>query len=143
MSVGACKLLYHSFVFFFVTQENQYKDATPLQTKLCKAIAVVLGNTAEVQKLDRARRCHKSNPNHKERANDYLSKLALVQSNVLSKQLKLKRRFDAWEREFFVTHNCLLALLEDINNDLTASELNKQLKYARALLREWKMDALG
>lgn len=142
MSVGACKLLYHSFVFFFVTQENQYKDATPLQTKLCKAIAVVLGNTAEVQKLDRARRCHKSNPNHKERANDYLSKLALVQSNVLSKQLKLKRRFDAWEREFFVTHNCLLALLEDIN-DLTASELNKQLKYARALLREWKMDALG
>ena len=129
--------------FIFVTQENQYKDAHPLQTKLCKAIAVVLGNTAEVQKLDRASRCHKSNPNSRERTNDYLSKLALVQSNILSEQRKLKRRFDEWEREFFVTHNCLLALPEDINNDPTATELNKQLKYARALLREWKMDDLG
>lgn len=129
--------------FLFVTQENQYKDATPLQTKLCKAIAVVLGNTAEVEKLDKARRYHKSNPNHKEKANDYLSMLALVQSNVLSEQRKLKRRFDEWEREFFVTHNFLLALPEDINNDPKASELNKQLKYVRALLREWKMDALG
>jgi len=135
-------LIEHLF-FHFVTQEKQHNDVTPLQTKLCKAIAIVLGNTAEVQKLDKARRHHKTNPNNRERANDYLSKLALVQSNVLSEQRKLKRRFEDWEKEFFVTHNCLLALPEDVNNDPAATELNKKLNCARALLWEWNIDALG
>ena len=46
-----------------------------------------------------------------------------MQSKVLSEGCKLKRRFEEWEREFFVTHNCLLALPEDIKNDPTATGL--------------------
>ena len=114
-----------------------------LQAKLCKAVSVVLGPMPEVEKLDQARRQHKSWPNIRHIKNDYLSKLALVQTKVLTEQHRLKRRFDEWEREFFVNNNCLLALPEDIKNDPTAAKLKNQLKYASALLKEWKMDALG
>ena len=65
-----------------------------------------------------------------------------MQSKVLAEQRKLKKKFEEWE-EFFVTHNCLLALPEDIYNDATAKELKKKIKYADGLLNEWKMDALG
>lgn len=132
-----------TIIFFLLfTQENQQKEAAPLQTKLCKAVAVVLGPTQEVKNVDQARRRHKSKPNNKDAANDYLDKLALVQSKVLGEHRKLKKRFDEWEREFFVAHNCTLALPEDIKSDPEATELMKQIKYAKALLKEWKMDAL-
>ena len=36
------------------TQENQNKDPTWLQTKLCKAISAVLRPTSEVEKLNQA-----------------------------------------------------------------------------------------
>ena len=134
---------HYLLLFFpFVIQEMQQKEAAPLQTKLCEAVAVVLGTTQEVKNLDQARRHHKSKLNNKEAANDYLDKLALVQSKVLSEHRKLKNRFDEWEREFFVTHNCTLALPEDIKSDPEATELMKQIKYAKALLKEWKMDVL-
>ena len=136
------KSLSFAFFFPFVIQEIQQKEAAPLQTKLCEAVAVVLGTTQEVKNLDQARRHHKSKLNNKEAANGYLDKLALVQSKVLSEYRKLKNRFDEWEREFFVTHNCTLALPEDIKSDPEATELMKQIKYAKALLKEWKMDAL-
>ena len=131
-----------SCLSLFVTQERE-KDASLLQTKLCKAVSVVVGTTPEVQKLDQARRLHKSKPNNIVLANDYQTKLSLVQSKVLAEQRKLKKKFEEWEKDFFVTHNCLLALPEDINNDATAKELKKKIKYADGLLNEWKMDALG
>lgn len=65
-----------------------------------------------------------------------------MQSKVLCEHCKLKKRFDEWEREFFVTHNFLLASPEDISNDAVAAEIKNQLKYATALLKEWKMEAL-
>ena len=77
----------------FETQGNGYKEATQLQTKLCKAVAVVLGTTSEVKSLDQARRCHKSKPNNRDAANDYLNKLALVQiitSLTWAQQIKEK-----------------------------------------------------
>lgn len=81
----------------------------------------------EVQRLDQARRLHKTNPNNTVLANDYQTKLALVRSKVLAEQRKLKKKFEEWEKEFFVTHNCLLALPEDIYIDATAKELKKKL----------------
>lgn len=124
-------------------QKEKEKDISLLQTKLCKAVSVVVGTTPEVQNLDQARRLHKSKPNNIVLANDYQTKLALVQSKVLAEQCKLKKKFEEWEKEFFVTHNCLLVLPEEINNDATAKELKKKIVYADGLLNEWKMDALG
>ena len=143
MFYGPCTCMTVFCLVPFETQENGHKEATQLQTKLCKAVAVALGTTSEVKSLDQARRYHKSKPNNRDAANDYLNKLALVQSQVLREHNKLKKSFDEWEREFFVTHNCLLASPEDLKNDPTATELMKQIKYAGALLKEWKMDALG
>ena len=109
----------------FETQENGHTEDTQIQTKLCKAVAVVLGTTTQVKSLDQARRCHKSKPNNRDAVDDYLNKLALVQSQVLCEHNKLKTSFDEWEREFFVTHNCLFASPEDLKNDPPVTGLMK------------------
>ena len=143
MFYGPCTCMTVFCLVPFETQENGHKEATQLQTKLCKAVGVVLGTTSEIKSLDQARRCHKRKPNNRDAANDYLNKLTFMQSQVLCKHNKLKKSFDKWERKFFVTYNCLLAWPEGLKNDPTATELMKQIKYASALLKEWKMDGLG
>ena len=75
----------------FETQENGHTEDTQIQTKLCKAVAVALGTTTQVKSLDQARRCHKSKPNNRDAADDYLNKLALVQ--VLREHKKIREKF--------------------------------------------------
>ena len=117
----------------------------PLKTRLAKAIAVVLGNVKEVQKLDRKRGILKdvlqtNNEIGKQEAiKNYESVLVPLQTKVLAEQSKVKEQFDNWKKAYYVENNQRAATYEAMKNDKIASVLLKKIKYAEALLKEWKI----
>ena len=113
----------------------------PLQTRLAKAIAVVLGNIKEVQKLDR-RRCalkdilkSKKDMGKEKAIKNYESLLVPLQTKVLAEKSKVKEQFDKWEKAYYA-ENQKAATYDVIKNDKLASVLLKKIKYADAILKE-------
>ncbi|XP_048586636.1 cilia- and flagella-associated protein 251-like [Nematostella vectensis] len=62
------------------------------ETKLGRAVQVVLGLNEEVKNLDHARSLLKKHPTDRDAIQDYEQKLARVQTQVLSKNADLKKR---------------------------------------------------
>lgn len=117
----------------------QKTTSNALQTKLGKAVAKVLGITTDVCILDHARLQHKLHPKNKDIHDDYLTKLALIQTKVLAKLQETKQNLKQWEKEFY-SKNSILASNEDVVSDATAAKLLRQTKFASALLKEWKIN---
>ena len=118
---------------------SQHGTPPTLQTKLGKVVSQVLGTTTEVYKLDQARARHKSKPKSREIYDDYLTKLAPIQTKTLAKLQEIKEAFSKWEREFYSKHG-ILASNEDVKNDQTATQLLNKRKHASELLKQWNIN---
>jgi hypothetical protein len=99
------------------------------KTKLGKAVEVVLGST-KVTKFDSARDLLKKNSRCIDTVKDYECKLALIQTKILAKEKEIKTSWKELEKQFFVSHNCRTATIDEMKNDKNASKYLKQLKYS-------------
>ena len=123
--------------------QNQYL----LQTRLGKAVAVVLGQTAEVESLDKNHHDLKtlkksSQPQpavYRWAEEKYKNTLAPIQVKVLAARTKSEKELAAWEKEYFLNNNFVSPSHETMKADSVASVLVKQVKYAQALLKEWNI----
>ena len=70
---------------------------------------------------------------------DYLQALAAVQTKVSKEHTSLLSKFKEWEQKFFLENDFISPTDEDIKKDAIASILLEKLKYAKALLEEWKI----
>lgn len=103
-----------------------------------QSVEFVLGRTAEVVQFDRARQQHKQWPQNSYYFNEYMNKLAIMETRVSKQQQHYQDQLNQWEREFFVKHNCKVATQNDIASSPAAKLLIKKLKYAKAMLKKFK-----
>ena len=110
-------------------------------TKLGKAILKVLGDDDEVRSLDKCRHMSKQQPNDKELQDLYMEKLAAIQTRVSRAHSECITLFKKWDQEFFMNkgNDWASPSDQDIEKDKNISELMQKIKYAKALLREWKI----
>ena len=72
--------------------------------------------------------------------NLYTEKLAPIQTKVLAAKSKTERQLVEWEKEFTTKDNFTAPSYREIKNNLTAAALYKTIKFAKALLNEWKIN---
>lgn len=68
-----------------------------------------------------------------------MDELAKIQTSVSKKLRELNTALREWDKNYFLKNNHL-PTYADVDNDEESRKLTKQIKYAKALLREWKMD---
>ena len=68
-----------------------------------------------------------------------MDELAKIQTSVSKKLRELNTALREWDKNYFLKKNHL-PTYADVDNDEESRKLTKQIKYAKALLREWKMD---
>ena len=111
---------------------------SPVQTKLGKAVEIILGHTAEVKELDTLRLRLKSNPENKFLYNKYMDNLASIQTKVINKHHMLKTELKEWEKLYFIENNFKSPTVSDIKQSVKASKIYNKMRYTKALLKEWK-----
>ena len=95
-------------------------------------------HACEVALFDKLRHEHKQYPHHPYYFEKYMNELAKIQTIVLKKYRELNNAFKEWDKTFFTEHNRLPSYI-DVGNDDKGKQLTKKLKYAKALLKEWKI----
>lgn len=113
----------------------------PIHSKLGNALQVILGKTHEViqfDKLHTAMKAKKNRDMHDQ--NLYAEKLAPIQTKVLAAKSKTERQLVEWEKEFTLKNNFTAPSYREIKNNPTAAILYKKIKFAKALLNEWKIN---
>ena len=125
--------LLHHFPFKGGSNDSQ------LQTSLGKSVAVVLGVTPDVVLFDKARNEYKKHPKDTYCYERFLDELVKIQTGVLKKQRELNVAFREWDKNYYLKNNHLPTSAH-VNQDEEGKELTRKLKYAKVLLREWKMD---
>jgi len=117
-----------------------------LQTHLGKALAVVLGHTDEVQSLDsrhyQLKQMKKQNNQMKNKhlENLYRDSLANIQVKVLSEKTIAEKKLKAWEKDYVLNNDLKTPSLEEMKLDKEASVFLNKIKYANALVKEWKIN---
>ena len=120
-------------------EQNKHPDHE-MQTRLGKAIAVVLGNTLEVKKLDEKHKLLKQSANQNmEKEKDYLDMLAPVQAQVLQENQKAHTSLLQWEKEYCLKNNLSAPSYTMMKTDATASILLRKIKHSSALLKHWNI----
>ena len=114
-----------------------------LQSKLGKALAVVLGQTDQVERFDRRhvelkQSTKRNNRAEKQKLEDYKQDLAYLQTKVLAKNTEAKNCLLEWEKEQCIKNKSSPSS-EQMKNDKTAGPLLSKLKYSEALLKQWKV----
>ena len=104
-----------------------------------KSIAVVLGNTPDVVLFDKRRYEHKKYPKDSYHYERFMDELANIQTSVARKLRELNESLKKWDKNFYLTNNHL-PTHADVDKDEEGKMLTRQIKYAKVLLREWKMD---
>lgn len=66
--------------------------------------------------------------------------LAHLQVKVLAERTKVEAMLVDWERNYTINNGLVATSQDQIKSDKKAASLLKVLKYANALLREWKID---
>ena len=108
-------------------------------TKMGKAVEFILGITIEVAQFDKARQRHKQWPKNNFYFEEYMDKLADMETKVSKQQHQFRDQLAAqWEQEFFVKNNCKVATQNDIASSPPAKLLVDKLKYAKAILNKFK-----
>lgn len=115
-----------------------------LQTSLGSAVAVVVGCTKQVVKLDKLqhylKQCKINNITNHNAEEDHKNMLAQLQVAVLAEKTKISKELHAWERAYTLTNNLVSPSYEEMKDDPTASGILRKLKYANRLIREWKIN---
>ena len=110
-----------------------------INTKLCKNIARIVGETECVYKLDTARQNMKQHPTSIFHTNNYQNLLAVVQTKILAHHTSLKKQHKDWERQYYLDHDCTEASLEDLKTDKEQYSIYKKLVLCEELLKHWKI----
>ena len=118
-------------------------SGTFLCPNYCGFAKVVIGKTKEVKNLDKKhmnlKELSKSNRRDKELEKNYMEDLAHVQTQVLTENRKLQASLVEWEKDYVLKNGLLAPSIEQMKSDKTASCLLNKIKYASALLSEWKI----
>ena len=122
------------------TPKPNRSDSFP-GTKLGKAVLQVLGDNEEVRSLDKTCHLAKQHANDKALQDIYLEKLVVIQARVSQKHGECMQKFREWDYNFFLNEKNDLASPsdKDIKKDKAISELLRKIKYAEALMKEWKI----
>jgi hypothetical protein len=116
-----------------------------LKTSLGKALKVVLGHTEEVQSLDnqhyKLKKLMKQNNDKRDKqlGHAYEEAFANMQAKVLREKSIAEKKLKTWEKEYVINHDLKAPSLEDMKRDNESSTLLKQIKYADAMLSNWKI----
>ena len=109
-----------------------------INTKLCKNIARIVGETECVYKLDTARQNIKQHPTSIFHTNNYENLLAAVQTQILAHHT-LKKQHKEWERQYYLDRDCTKASLENLKTDKEQYSIYKRLVLCDELLKHWKI----
>lgn len=110
------------------------------QTSLGRSVAVVLGVTPDVILFDKRRSTYKKYPQNRCHYERFMDELAKIQTSVSKKLRELNTALREWDKNYFLKNNHLPTYADVDNDEESRKQLTKQIKYAKALLREWKMD---
>ena len=69
----------------------------------------------------------------------YSEMLAPIQVKVLAAKTKTNRELIEWDKEFTINDNFTTPSYNDIKANPIAAALYNKLKFAKALLKEWKI----
>ena len=69
----------------------------------------------------------------------YSEMLAPIQVKVLATKAKTNRELIEWDKEFTINNNFTTPSYNDIKANPIAAALYNKLKFAKALLKEWKI----
>ncbi|XP_078384061.1 uncharacterized protein LOC144666512 [Oculina patagonica] len=110
-----------------------------IQTKLCKNIAKIVGETENVYKLDTARQNMKQHPTSTFHTNNFQNLLAPMQTQNLAHHTSLKKQHKEWEKQYFLQNDCAEASLEDLKTDNEQYSIYKKLVLCEELFKHWKI----
>ena len=122
-----------------INQQNSSMSKSPLSSVLATNVAKILGETADVKKLDHHRTQLRKNPTSKSVQQDYQTQLAYIQTQVLAKHSQLASSFKEWEALFTSNNNGLEPTLDEIEKDEKGCNLYKALRLCRQLLKHWNI----
>ena len=135
-----------AYTHYFANQ--QYYQATMLALHL-KQLTILLKTllfvptpkvTKDLRELDLLRQKHRHRPNSRHFYNKYMDKLAQIQTQVSRAKTDSEKSLVQWQKEYFLENNFLSPTLLDMKNNPVASAIVKQIKTAKFLLREWKIE---
>ena len=110
-----------------------------LQTTLGKNVAVVLGVTPDVVLFDKMRSEYKKHPKDTYCYERFMDELVKIQTGILKKLRELNVALREWDKNYFLKNNHLPTYAH-VNQDEEGKQLTRKIKYAKVLLKEWKMD---
>lgn len=112
-----------------VTVLNQNENSE-IQSRLGKALKIVLGNTQEVHSLDKKytqlKELKKRKTTNLYLQDNYEKELSKIQSQVLAKNAVLETKLKEWEKNYVFEHNFRAPSLEEMKNDKVASSIIHQ-----------------
>ena len=114
-------------------------SGSQLQTTLEKSVAVALGVTPDVVLFGKARSEYKKHPKDTYCYERFMDKLVKIQTGILKKLRELNVALREWDKTYFFKNNHLPTFAH-VNQDEEGKQLTRKLKYAKVLLKEWKMD---
>ena len=118
-------------------EDQQYK----LQTRLGKALEIVLGKTPETETIDkkhfRLKSLQHNGGKDKAAEESYKNALAPVQVKVLAEKSKMEKELTMWEKDYCLKNNLNSPTYDVMKTDVKASVFLKKIKYAQALLKQW------
>lgn len=106
-----------------------------LTSKTAKALAYILGETAEVIQLDRAKQQCPNSSYFKEK---YDSLLTSLQTQVLAKHTEMCTQLENWEKQLRVEKG-VIPTVNDFRDNPETSSLLKKKNYACKLLQSWRI----
>ena len=121
-------------------EKNQQELDYILQTKLATAVAKVLGKTALVKALDKAKKAlhEQRNRNNKYCHDKYKDTLACVQTQVLAAHKSLTQEIEKWEKEFLLKYG-FAPTYENFEKEEKVKAAYKKKKLSKELLKHWKI----
>ena len=121
-------------------EKNQQELDYILQTKLATSVAKVLGKTALVKALDKAKKAlhEQRNRNNKYCHDKYKDTLACVQTQVLAAHKSLTQEIEKWEKEFLLKYG-FAPTYENFEKEEKVKAAYKKKKLSKELLKHWKI----
>ena len=104
------------------------------RTKLGGTLASILGNTDDVIEFDRARKNAKTRRQDKFLLDNYMHKLAVIQTRLSKKKRELEKDIEDWEKNYFNLNNNL-PTYDDLIADSVMKDKLKQIKTAKVIMK--------
>ena len=114
---------------------NGTKPNILLYSSLSKVAAFVLGQTPAVADFDKARKMHKEHPKNRVYYDNYMAKLAVLETKISHAQRLLKDNITAWEEKYY-TENGQLPQLDQYDSPMKTKV--KKVQHAKALLMKFR-----